>query len=581
MVEQHQQQPAAPLLPDVPDVWLAEASRLLPEILIKRPDLSPPPNLPPDQARVRLFEALSRLMLALVRASGAAIIVLDDLGQADPASLAWLDNLLTQVGRLPLGIAVAYRRSDDSAALARWLNELARLGLQREIPLTPLDDVTIADLLRQVGLPGAVTGSLAQRLWNETGGNPFFVLETVRTLQEQQTDLTRVLNEPLPRPASVQDVMRARMQLLDEPTRHVLHACAVTGRSFDADLVQVVSGYGDHETLHALDLLLSREFLQPDGPDYRFAHDHVAEAAYTLGGSATRRRYHQRAATVLHRRLSGQDADPTLPSTLAMHYERSGQSHEAASCWLLAGQRAWSLFAAEEALHCFASGLNCASDGALRFDLLAGQEEVLHYAGHRDEQQQCIATLEQMMRDDLPHQRSTVMYRRGRLAVALNQWAAAEIALRQSLAAAQAHDPATETTRCLLATTLLQQQRRTPARQVAETARQQAAQRGDAVAQATCLLTLADIARSAEDLALSEQYLQQAIEQAHAATDQVTQARLLINLSTIAFQHGRFSEALHYAQDAVRLHQAQANREGEAEAHTLVAMALARLQTLS
>lgn len=588
--------PAATLFPDLPDVWLAEVSRLLPEVRLYHPDLSAPPALPPEQARARLLEALTRLFVALVQQSGGALLILDDMGEADPASLAWLGNLVYQIERLPLGIGVAFRRSDESPMLTNWLDDLARLQMRRDIVLDAITPAALAAMLQQMGVSPAVAQQLAPRLWNETGGTPFFVLETLRVLREQHIDLEHLPDQSLPLPSSVQEVIRVRMQSLDAPAQHVLNACAVAGRTFAFEVVQGVSSQSDAATAQALDTLLNRHFLLEDGSAYRFTHAHIAEVAYASIGTATRRLLHQRAADILQHRLRQQhDTKHTtsLNGAIAHHLEQAGQASAAAPFWLTAGQQAWALFAADEALHAFRKGLEClptsgyeatsAALPALRFALLAGREDVLHHLGERSQQHHDLAEMERLAERSAPPDSASadqvaVARRQGRFFIALNQWGDAERALQRSIAACQhAGLPPDEEVLCLLATALIHQQRRAEAQHCAEEALQHASARGAALAQAHCLLTLSEIAHQVEDLSASEHYLQMALFQAQAATDPVTQAHLTANLAAVDFQRGRFEAALAHAQEAVQLNHTQANREGEARAHALAAMCLARL----
>jgi tetratricopeptide (TPR) repeat protein len=379
----------------------------------------------------------------------------------------------------------------------------------------------------------------------------------------------------------------------------------VAGRAFEFDLVRGISLCSDAETARALDGLLTRQFLLEEGTAYRFSHAHIAEVAYATIGSAMRRVLHQRAADILRTHLQRPEMYRGVPlhAAIAHHLEQALQTEEAATFWLTAGQHAWELFAAEEALNAFARGLACIATGSeprlgiLRFDVLAGQEDVLHHLGRRAEQQAALAAMEQLvavMSQEVDHPPSAtdqtgasaalalrqreVAWRQGRFFIALNQWYEAESALRQSVEVQRmAHLLPDETSLCLLATALIHQRRCIEAQSVAEAALQQAIARNDASAQAGCLLTLSEIASELEDLNTSERYLHMALEQAQAATDPVTQAHLVANLAAIEFQRGRFEAALDHAQEAVQLHHAQANREGEARSHVLSAICLARL----
>src|SRR5262249_44138143 len=124
--------------------------------------------------------------------SGGAVLALDDLHEADLASLDWLGNLVRQLKGAPLGVVVTYRHAETTPALLRWRDHLDRLRIRPDIPLQEPDVEGVAELAQHTG----VAPSLAPRLWQATGGTPFFVLETLHAIREQSTYQPPVPQEP-------------------------------------------------------------------------------------------------------------------------------------------------------------------------------------------------------------------------------------------------------------------------------------------------------------------------------------------------------------------------------------------------
>ena len=549
-------------------IWLAEASRVLPEIQLHYPDLRPPPALPPEQSQARLFEALTRLVIALAQASGGAVLVLDDLDEADTTSLAWLANLIHHLPRVQLGIVLAYRRDKNNPSLDKLLECLSRSGMRHDIPLAAFSPDTIASLLHQVNIPATSIPDLATRLWEKTGGIPLFVLETLRVLLEENAGLFSVPSGPLPLPSTVQDVIQARIRLLDNVTQQVLDTCAVLTANFDFDLVWAVSGRDEAEAAWALDTLVARRILVREGDQYCFVHTHITEVAMTRIGAARCRLLHRRAAEALRVHL------PAASAQVAHHLEEAGRYAEAAALWLTTSQKAWQLAAADNALVACARGLVLAQEPDLRFALLAQREDILHHLGHRQEQAELLAEMARLADHLAAGQRSKVAYRQGRRLLALNQWAEAETTLRQAVSQITPEDDALLV---LLAKALAQQQKRTEAQSVAHQALSLATKRKDIDAQINILLTLAEIAGAGEDLDAMETYLQQAASQAQVIADPAIEANLNYYKGRLAFWRRKFDTALAYAQKTAGLYQAQANREGEAKSCVLVAMSLSRM----
>ena len=98
---------AASPRPPLADPWLRELARLLPEILVERPDLPPPGPLTEEWQRLRLFEALAH---GLLPGHAALLLFLDDLQWCDRDTLDWLDYLLQAGAATTSPCAVARRR---------------------------------------------------------------------------------------------------------------------------------------------------------------------------------------------------------------------------------------------------------------------------------------------------------------------------------------------------------------------------------------------------------------------------------------------------------------------------------------
>jgi DNA-binding SARP family transcriptional activator len=281
-----------------PSVWLSEVYRLLPELGILYPDLPSPADLQPQETQGRLFEALRQFIIAHTKTWRVVLLYLDDLHWADTVTLDWLAYLGQRIVNSRLMVIGAYR-SDEADALALLRRSLGRQGILTEIELAGLDAEAVREIVRQQThtRPSLrADEGLAARLHERTGGNPFFLLETVRVLIESG----RVSREPggeggLPLPDTVRAAVRARLEQLSPVARQVLEAGSALGPRFDFDVVRVTAGRRELETMDGLDELVARQLLleHPDG--YQFRHEIVREAV-NRGLSLWRRRLLQRRA---------------------------------------------------------------------------------------------------------------------------------------------------------------------------------------------------------------------------------------------------------------------------------------------
>ncbi len=332
----------APLLPrSLAQIWLAEASRLLPELRDMYPDLPPPLPAEPDEARSRLFEALSQIILGL--ATSPLLLCLDDLHWADSATLDWLAYLGRHLQGSRLLIIGAYR-SEETDALIELRHNLTRQGILSELKLAGLDKAAVLQLLRHLLVPILADEALAGRLQRATGGNPFFLLETLRVLIESGQPLEELVSsDDLPLPDTVRQAVEARLARLSPVARQVLESGTVLGTTFGFDLVRLTAGRRELETLDGLDELVARQLLLEQVPGYRFHHD-LTQRVVQAGLSPMRcQLLHRRAGRALER------LQPDAVAALARHFDAGGEVKKALHYHGLAAQQAEALFAWREA----------------------------------------------------------------------------------------------------------------------------------------------------------------------------------------------------------------------------------------
>lgn len=264
---------------DLPAVWLAEVSRLLPDLPALRPDLPGPAALDPDQEPYRLWEGVTRFLAALPR---PVLLVMEDIHLADPASLRLLSYLARQPVFPGLAILATARAGDVPEGTERLLRQL-----QREDRLAWLD----VGLLSAAGTGslaaafiGRPDGALGARLHAKTGGNPLFAVECLRSLQQgaQAQGPDPAALDLLAVPASVQAVVRGRMARLVPAAQALLAAAAIFPRPVPFAIVQQVAGLTRETAVAALETLLRSELLRETGqagaPAVAFGHDLVRQA---------------------------------------------------------------------------------------------------------------------------------------------------------------------------------------------------------------------------------------------------------------------------------------------------------------
>ena len=365
------------------DVWLAELSRILPEIHDRHPGLSPPTG---DEAaaQARLFEAVARLGQALA-ADRPLVLFIDDVQWAGAGSLdllqvaarRWVENEAPILLLLGLRSEALLRQAPTTGGvtLRQWLSGLERdPGLTR-LALGPLTSAETRMLIAAMSPDGDDVEHALQRfsdwLFNETRGHPFYIAETLTALVERdllpvrrqedagpQLDVRAAVAHPAIAGApdaegfvapGVRDMIRDRLSRLSPTAFKLLAAAAVLGYDVRLRTLCRVAGADLDNALPALEELLAAGLLVEDGSadggagSYRFAHDKIRDVVYTEAGDARRHLLHERAFQRL-------EASAANPAQLAHHAQRADLIEPAFGYSLAAGKEAAAVFAVGDAI---------------------------------------------------------------------------------------------------------------------------------------------------------------------------------------------------------------------------------------
>jgi class 3 adenylate cyclase len=285
-------------------------------------------QMAPEIRRRRTHEALVRLWLR-ESAERPLVVIVEDLHWLDAESALFLVDLAAAVPSASVLLLANYRPDYREA----W--STARLRLE---PLGPDDaKALVMTLLGE----NVALGALGDLVLAKAEGNPFFMEEIVQALVEQGV-LERGPLAGLRLPASVQEVLAARIDRLDLPTKALLQTLAVVGRRADIELAREVTGEPDEDLRGRLAALEAGEFLYEErsraGGEYVFKHALTQEAAYASLLGDRRRVLHERTARAIER-LFATGLDDHY-GAIAHHYSRSGNAEKAIEYLALAAEQA-------------------------------------------------------------------------------------------------------------------------------------------------------------------------------------------------------------------------------------------------
>jgi DNA-binding CsgD family transcriptional regulator len=364
---------------------------ILPELVVRLGESPPAYPLPPEQARVRLYEAVGAF-LATIAAPNALVVILDDLHWADPASLDLLCYVARQQPAARLLILGAYRAGEvvDRPAFERALAELNRMRMLDTIAIGPLSEAEVATFAAET-LGGPVDATLGQLLAEQSEGNPFFVEELLRGWLETDMLVRRdgrwYVDAPdgMSLPPGITGAVRQRLSRLESAVVELLRAAAIIGRTFEVALLAEVVGHDVEAVEESLRTAARAQLIRLDGEEaFTFSHDKIRECLYDDVTPVRRHRLHGFIGRALEQR-----ADPTgnyLLTELAFHFARSGDRMRGAIYAERAAAQAFDTFAPEEALtHCRTALGLIDADSPRRGDLLLSLGNAALLAGMEHE----------------------------------------------------------------------------------------------------------------------------------------------------------------------------------------------------
>ena len=330
-------------------------------------------DLSPQAWKDSTFAAVTKALLSL-SAKKPTVLFIDDLQWADTASLALLQYISRFIASERVFILSTFRSEDltpDSEGhphpLADTLRLMSRENLYKEIKLPSLNRTNVS-LLAEDMVGGHVQADLAEKLADESQGNPLFVVESLKMLSErgdliQENDRWRLSTSEIGIPTKIKDILLRRIGALKPPQRKMLEIASVIGSMFNPELLASVTGQDSLDTLETLgEIEKSTSLVIGEGDLYRFDHAKYRDALYEEISQPLKRAYHGRIAEKIESNQSGTGKLPV--GDLAFHYAEAGNKEKAVKYALDAGEEALRIFNGADAIKLFKYVLDTTTDNA-------------------------------------------------------------------------------------------------------------------------------------------------------------------------------------------------------------------------
>ena len=339
------------------DETLQDTIPALLSLLEVLPDDSPFRSLDPPQRRQRLLQALKRVLLRESQVQ-PLLLVFEDLHWIDTETQALLDSLVESLPTARLLLLVNYR--------PEYQHSWGSKTYYTQLRLDPLPPASADELLQALLGDDPSLAPLTRLLIARTEGNPFFLEESVRTLEETgvlvgERSASRLV-QALPTiqvQATVQAVLAARMDRLPSEDKRLLQTAAVIGTEVPLALLQAIADMPEAVLHRGVAHLQAAEFLYetrlfPEA-DYTFKHALTHEVAYGSLLLERRRGLHARLVEALETLAPDQVTEQV--ERLAHHALRGEVWAKAVTYCQQAGARAYDRAAFREAVTAFEQAL--------------------------------------------------------------------------------------------------------------------------------------------------------------------------------------------------------------------------------
>jgi class 3 adenylate cyclase/tetratricopeptide (TPR) repeat protein len=334
-----------------------EFARLVPDVTLKLGKIPTYKPIEERQDRLRFYGTVTHFFVSICGQT-PLLLLLDDLQWADRSSMDLLEYFVRSASGLPVLIVCSCRTEDvqPDSPIYQTLMKLNKQRLLETIQVKDLNKEETTSLIKQIFGEQNISSEFVELIHHQTGGNPFFAEEVLRSLVEDgaifraEKGWDRKPVQEIVLPDSVKSALKSRLKRLDPDAINVLTMASVIGLDFDFEVLQEFSQIQEDTLLQKLEAAFSAGLVQQiprQMNSFKFTDARIRELLLNDLIPIRRAKYHLRIAETMQKvyanNLEGH------AEGIARHLLEAGETEQTIKYSIMAGDRERAIHAYQEA----------------------------------------------------------------------------------------------------------------------------------------------------------------------------------------------------------------------------------------
>ncbi|MBB6217552.1 DNA-binding SARP family transcriptional activator [Anaerosolibacter carboniphilus] len=303
----------------IPLLWRSIVLRLFPGFDPEATGLSDNPVEGIDRVKYHTAEEAILGIMKKIALKKKILLVFEDTQWMDATSIGLLSFVLRHQGQNRIMLVGTCRNGHDKR-IEQFVTNMVKDQLLDKIELTRFTKEEVADFIEKA-LPGReIEKEIKERIYHETEGNAFFLIELLKTMEEKGT-----IGEIS---GTGQDILKSRIVDITEEGMKLLNIAALFFDRVTLDMLQTISGKDELEILDRVEELQRRYILkeveQNEEISFEFTHHKLREFIYGLQSPGRKKVLHHRIGQILEQNLQNDYRDKFIYSKLIYHFSNGG-----------------------------------------------------------------------------------------------------------------------------------------------------------------------------------------------------------------------------------------------------------------